>query len=246
MVVKVKNNVAMLKWVQQVNFVQIRYNLVITEREEVTMSNSIKFWNRMSGNYDKQVEKIFSNAYKKTIESTIKYLKQTDTVLDVGCGTGITTVGIANYVKEIYALDLSDKILEIAKKIVFSKKIDNIVFCQKSIFDRDFQNQNYNVIVAFNILCYIKEDDKFIKRIYDLLNDGGIFISVTDCLGEKGSIFIKLQKLLGHIGIIPKMNIYSMLELKNKINNFKFQILQSENLHNNSPNFYIVAKKISN
>lgn len=210
------------------------------------MSNSIKFWNKISGNYDKQVEKIFSDAYKRTIEYTIKYLKQTDTVLDVGCGTGITTVEIANFVKEIYALDLSDKMLEIAKKKALAKRIDNIIFYQKSIFDQDIKNQSYDVIVAFNLLCYIKEDNDFIKRIYDLLNDGGIFISVTDCLGEKETIFIKLQKLLGQIGIIPKMNIYSMLELKNKIDNCKFEILQSENLHTSPPNYYIIAKKLTN
>lgn len=210
------------------------------------MSNSIKFWDRISGNYDKQVEKIFSNAYKRTVEYTIKYLKQTDTVLDVGCGTGITTVEIADYVKKIYALDLSDKMLEIAKKKALAKKIDNIIFYQKSIFDKNLKNQNYDVIVAFNILCYIQEDNEFIKQVYDLLNNGGIFISVTDCLGEKETIFIKLQKLLGQIGIIPKINIYSMLELKNKIDDCNFEILQSENLHTAPPNYYIVAKKISN
>jgi len=37
------------------------------------MSNNIKFWDRISGNYNKQVEKIFYNAYNKTIEYTIKY-----------------------------------------------------------------------------------------------------------------------------------------------------------------------------
>lgn len=209
------------------------------------MSNSTKFWDRISGNYDKQAEKIFSDAYKRTIEYTIKYLKKTDTVLDIGCGTGITTVEIANYVKEICALDLSDKMLEIAKKKALSRSIDNISFYQKSIFDQDIKNKSYDVIIAFNILCYIQEDNDFIEQIYELLNDGGIFISVTDCLGEKETILSKLQKLLGQIGIIPKMNMYSILELKNKIGNCKFEILLGENLHTNPPNYFIIAKKLA-
>ena len=209
------------------------------------MSNSIEFWDRISGNYDKQVEKVFSSAYRKTIAYTIQHLKQTDTVLDVGCGTGITTVEIAHCVKEIYALDLSDKMLEIAKRKAFEKGIDNTTFYQKSIFDEDMESKKYDVILAFNILCYIQEDIDFIKRVYNLLYDGGIFISVTDCLREKETIFVKLQKLLGKIGIIPKMNIYSMLELKNKIANCNFEILQSENLHTTPPNYYILGKKLT-
>ena len=209
------------------------------------MSNRIQFWDRISGNYDKQVEKIFSSAYKKTIAYTIQHLKQTDTVLDVGCGTGITTVEIANYVKEIYALDLSDKMLEIAKRKAFEKGISNITFYQKNMFDEDLESKKYDVILAFNILCYIQEDIDFIERVYDLLNDGGIFISVTDCLGEKETIFVKLKKILGKIGMLPKMNIYTMLELKNKVHDCNFEILHSENLYTTPPNYYIIGKKLA-
>lgn len=207
------------------------------------MSKDEKFWDALSNKYDKQVEKVFCNAYKKTISYTKKYVKETDIVLDIGCGTGITTIELTNYVKEIHALDLSGNMLKIAKEKAISKGINNISFHQKSIFNQEFQNQNYDVIIAFNVLCYIQEDVNFIYRIYDLLKDGGLFISVTDCLGEKESIMISLQKLLGRFGIIPKINIYTTTELEKKIIDCKFTIEQSENLHTIPPNYFIVGQK---
>lgn len=207
------------------------------------MNNNIKFWDKLSGSYDKQIEKLFPNAYKKMIEYTIKYLKHSDTVLDIGCGTGITTIEMSKYVKEIHALDVSKKMLNIAKDKSFKNKINNIIFYQKNIFSKDISKQSYDVIIAFNILCYIPDDDAFIKRAYELLKDGGLFISVTDCLGEKETTVVKFKKILSKIGIIPNTNMYTITELNNKINNCNFEILQNENLHTIPPNYYIIAKK---
>ena len=207
------------------------------------MSDSIVFWDRMAGTYDRQVERVFSQAYQKTIAHTKKYLKETDKVLDIGCGTGITTVAIADFVKTVDALDLSAKMLEAAKRKAFSQRIGNIDFYKKSIFDENLKKENYDVIIAYNVLCYVQEDEDFVKRIHDLLKDGGIFLSVTDCLGEKDTISCKLQRLLGKTGIIPKINQYSISELKNRISHCKFKILESENVHSSPPNYYIAAKK---
>ncbi len=65
------------------------------------MSKDEKFWDALSDKYDKQVEKVFCNAYNKLISYTKNYVKATDIVLDIGCGTGIATVELANDVKEL-------------------------------------------------------------------------------------------------------------------------------------------------
>lgn len=207
------------------------------------MDNSIKFWDRLSANYDRQVESVFSEAYKKTIEYTRKYLKDTDTVLDIGCGTGITTVELAACAKQIHAVDLSGKMLDIAREKAIARNIGHIIFFQKSVFDQEFKKHAYDAVLAFNILCYIQEDSELIGRIYDLLKDGGLFISVTDCMGEKQTLLTVVSKLLGKLRVIPKMQSYTMAGLEAKIVKSNFKILESENLHTMPPNYFIAAKK---
>lgn len=207
------------------------------------MDKDIKFWDNISKGYDKQVEKIFSEAYRKMISYTQNYLNTNQTVLDIGCGTGITTVKLAKYVKEIHALDLSNKMLEITNQKILENKIDNITLCNTDIFSSKFNNKRYDVITAFNILCYVQDDTNFMSRIYELLNDGGLFISVTDCLGEKETIFIKVKELLAKIHLLPRIKLYTMAELETKVSNCKYKILQKENLHTSPPNYYIVAQK---
>ncbi|ENN95872.1 cobalamin biosynthesis precorrin-8W decarboxylase CbiT [Methanocaldococcus villosus KIN24-T80] len=43
-------------------------------------------------------------------------LKESDTVVDIGCGSGAMTVDIAKRVKKVYAIDFNEKAIELTKK----------------------------------------------------------------------------------------------------------------------------------
>ena len=79
------------------------------------MNKSKEFWDRASKNYDKTEER-FEYIHSKSRENTKKYLNGSNIVLDYGCGTGTTSCEIANLVKEIHAIDISSKMIEIATK----------------------------------------------------------------------------------------------------------------------------------
>ena len=81
-----------------------------------------KFWDRMASHYDVQVDKIYRRAYRDTVELSKKYLDQNQTALDMGCGTGITTVELAPWVKKILAIDISGKMIDAARTKV--QKLD--------------------------------------------------------------------------------------------------------------------------
>ena len=67
-----------------------------------------KFWNWLAKNYDDEVG-------EQTTELTKKYLSKNDTVLDYGCARGAYTIALAGDVKEIRGIDISSKMIEIAK-----------------------------------------------------------------------------------------------------------------------------------
>lgn len=204
---------------------------------------SIKFWNRLASSYDKQALSTYKKAYLDTISKSQKYLNKNDVALDIGCGSGITTIELSKSVKEIYAVDTAGEMLDIAAEKAKKADIKNIHFEVSDIFDERWKKASFDVIMAFNILCYIKDMDSFLSRVCELLKPDGMFLSATDCWGEKRNIITCTQSLLCKTHIIPFMKNLKIHETEDLISNEGFHILESCNLYEKLPNLFIAAKK---
>jgi len=205
------------------------------------MNKSEKFWDRMSNNYDR-VEKKDEQTYIKIIEQTKKYLKISDIVLDYGCGTGLISNEIADNVNVIHAIDISSKMIEIAKKKADGSKIENIDYAHSTIFDERYKRGSFDVILVFYILHLLEDTQKVMQRINELLKPGGLIISATPCMGEKTFLSILLS-FVSKIGLIPKIRSFKISELEDSIANGNFEIVETECLHQSGQQYFIVAKK---
>jgi 2-polyprenyl-3-methyl-5-hydroxy-6-metoxy-1,4-benzoquinol methylase len=206
------------------------------------MNKAEKFWDRAANTYD-QEEKKDQLTYLKIIEKTRKHLKKNDIVLDFGCGTGLVSNEIANDVKFIHAIDISSKMVAIAKEKAAERNIENVSYSQSTLFDKQLRKGSYDVITAFYILHLIEDNQKVIQRIHELLKPGGLLISATPCVGEK-PILSSLFSFAGKIGIIPTIKSFKRFELENSITNENFEIFETEFLHQSSSQYFIAAKKI--
>jgi 2-polyprenyl-3-methyl-5-hydroxy-6-metoxy-1,4-benzoquinol methylase len=205
------------------------------------MNKSEKFWDRVSSNFEKQVTNN-NKEHNKTVETVKKYLNINEIVLDYGCATGAIAIDIANNVKAIHGIDISSKMIDIAKRKISERKIDNIYFEHSTIFDERYREESFNTILALNILHLLDDKQNVMQRIIELLKPGGLFISETVCLGEKpfmGFFFILLSK----IGIVPFIKSFKISELENLIAE-NFQIIQIKKISRNLPNYFVVARKV--
>ncbi|KPL08041.1 hypothetical protein AMJ86_02135 [bacterium SM23_57] len=207
------------------------------------MNKSEKFWDKISNRYDNLLKK-YEQTYIKTIENTKKYLNNNDIVLDYACGTGIIATEISNSVKKIHAIDISSKMIDIAKRKSNERKIENINFSKTDILDERYKKESFNVILVFNILYLLSDVHKIIERINELLKPEGLFISATDCLGEKKTLLNRLKYFLSKIGILPFMKMLKISELENIIITGNFKIIETEILNNTTPNYFVVSRKI--
>jgi len=206
------------------------------------MNKSEKFWDQAANKYD-QEEKEDEQTYVKIIERTKKYLKISDVVLDYGCGTGLISNEIADNVKAIHAIDISSKMIEIAKKKADGRKIENIDYAHSTIFDERYQRGSFDVILAFYILHLSEDIHKVMQRINELLKPGGLIISATPCMGER--IFLSTPLLLvSKLGLIPKIRPFRISELEDSVANGNFEIVEAECLHQSGQQYFIAAKKI--
>ena len=211
--------------------------------ENIVISNKAeRFWDRTAHIYDR-VEKRDAQTYSKTIEKTRKYLKVKDIVLDFGCGTGLVSNEIADNVKMVYAIDISSKMIEIAREKAVRKNIQNIEYVRTTIFDARFSQDSIDVILVFNILHLLEDPQKVIQRITELLKPGGIIISATPCMGEK-PLYNSLLSIGSKIGITPEIISFTTNELDNLFVKGNFELIEAGNLKNNSPEYLLIAKKL--
>ena len=106
--------------------------------------------------------------------------------------------------KEIHAIDISSKMIEVAKRNASERNIENINYAQATIFDDRYQKESFNVILAFRILHMLEDIQAFIRRINELLRPGGTFISVSACMGDKKTLLsiLPILDLLGNNKIV--------------------------------------------
>lgn len=210
------------------------------------MDKSEAFWDSAADNYDKTEER-FESIHKKSRESARKHLHTSHTVLDYGCGTGTTACELASSVKQISAIDLSSKMIQLAQEKVAAAKIENISLRQGDIFDEDYKAGSFDVILAFNMLHTVPEPEAVMQRIRELLKPEGLIIAVTPTLRDKLSFLvglqIKLMLVLCSLGIIPiPIRRLKSPDLDGLVENARFQIVDSEKIYAGASSYFVVGR----
>ena len=207
------------------------------------MNKSEKFWDNRAKEYDRQ-DKKWELSYNKAVENTKKHLNREDIVLDYACGIGTITNEIAKNVKEVLAVDISSKMIDVARRNASKLNVENVKYEKSIIFDESYKEESFDVITAFNILHLLEDSKEVIQRINELLKTGGLFISETPCMGEKKSLLGTFLSLLSKLRIVPYLNSLKFNELEDLLTERKFQIIETEDLQQKQTNYFIVAKKL--
>lgn len=204
-------------------------------------------WDGIAKTWDTPGARLGENDIR-IIEKTKKYIDASAVILDYGCATGSIALEMAGIVKEVHGIDLSSKMIEIAREKADERKIKNVEFAHATIFEESLQKESFDLILASSILHLLENLPQVINQINQLLKSGGLFVSATPCLGEKTfvSILVNLPVfLLSKIGILPHINFLSIPELARAITNERFQLVENESLSVRPiAEHFIVAKKI--
>ena len=207
------------------------------------LEKSEKFRDRIAGRYARQAINGVE-AYHRTLDRTKKYLRPDDTVLDYGCGTGSISIEITGYVSRINAIDLSSRMIAIAKRRASGRRIQNTRFSHTTIDDAMLEKESFDVILAFHVLHLLEDTQATLHRVSELLKPDGLLISITPCLGESRMLFSILLPVVHALRIVPYVRLLELSELDGLIAQQGFETVEKESSNQIPPDYFVVARKL--
>jgi ubiquinone/menaquinone biosynthesis C-methylase UbiE len=113
------------------------------------------------------------------------YVNNDETLLDIGMGTGSFAVLCAKNGVKVTGIDISEKMINVAKKNIISKSMNALIQIIKMPvieLDEKFSNNSFDKITAILLLSelYYNEQEYCLDQIYRILKEKGEFILVDE------------------------------------------------------------------
>lgn len=211
----------------------------------MTNDGQARFWDRKAVSYSKQPVKD-EDAYQRTLDQTSHLLKPTDKVLELGCGTGSTALRLGPGARSYLATDISTGMIKIANDKLKDSPAPGLEFRAEATETSLAKETQFDAILAFNLLHLLPDVPATLRGIHARLNEGGLFVSKTPCLGEMNVMIRLALPIAKAVGMAPDLTVFHELELLEEIKAAGFEIVKKE-LHCskgtvNRP--FIVARKL--
>ncbi len=113
----------------------------------------------------------------KYIQETLKNDLSNTKILDVGCGGGIVSEGIAKIGAIVTGIDFVKANIEVAKK--HSKKNNLKISYIVKDFEKDKINNKFDAIIIFEVLEHLDNWEKFLINIRSNLKKNGVLMIST-------------------------------------------------------------------
>ncbi len=135
-----------------------------------------------------------------------KYFKPRSSILDVGCGTGRTTIPLHQLGYRVLGLDVVPAMIKSAIKIAKSKKL-RIKYQVGDVTNLKFKDESFDsALFSFNGWTQIPGKDnriKALKETYRILKPGGYFIFTAHIRKLKGWTLFWAKQWIKHYLLRP-------------------------------------------
>jgi len=163
---------------------------------------------------------------QRVLEIYNKEIKKKAKILDIGCGPGIIIEELLSKNAEIYGIDISKEMINLAKK-----KFPNVNFSVGDAENIKFPNNTFDVVISMGLIEYLKNDIKAITESIRVLKKDGILIltvpnqkSIHRIISRFGKRLLNKKTKLDH-------KEYSMRFIK-KIAKFNNSVVEDYSYYN--------------
>ena len=205
------------------------------------MANEARFWDNIADKYSKKPVPS-EEVYNQKLELTKEILSEDMSVFEFGCGTGTTALNLAPYVKNIWATDFSENMIEIARAKGTAQDVKNVTFDQMSIEDVELEKGAFDVIMGHSILHLVEDKEAMLAKVFASLKPGGAFVTSTACIQDFLSVFKYVAPMGKALGLLPLVKVFSQEDFMQALKDAGFEI-EHEWLPNKWAGVFVIARK---
>lgn len=136
----------------------------------------MEYFDRIAGRYDSwyrtKTGSYVDRTEKRLIFSMMRSKK--GKALDLGCGTGNYTVELHKRGFDVVGVDLSEKMLEIARG-----KLPDVEFVRASAYNLPFDDESFDLVLSVTMFEFLREPERAVREIHRVLKPGGEVIIGT-------------------------------------------------------------------
>jgi ubiquinone/menaquinone biosynthesis C-methylase UbiE len=142
------------------------------------------------------------NLHKIEIETASRYITNTDSILDVGCGDGEATIEYAKLAKSCTGLERSNHLRSIAESKATASGLKNINFIKGDVLALKDVPGTFDVVITQRLLINLlswEEQMEGIMNVYGKLKPGGRFVMIENT----GDSFLAMNDMRLDVGLQP-------------------------------------------
>lgn len=133
--------------------------------------------------YSAEIDKGLTSAE----EYLLNMLPDSGKMLDVGCGAGRVSISLATKGYRITGIDVSEQLLSVARQMAQDRNLD-IEFMLTEGITLPFQDELFDIIIGFKVLCYIPTKswrNAYLKELYRVLKPGGVCLITQNIVPDE-------------------------------------------------------------
>jgi ubiquinone/menaquinone biosynthesis C-methylase UbiE len=134
------------------------------------------YWSRFAHTYDRDGEYVVGRPVIEAIVERLRRERRLGKVLELGCGTGFFTKVIAGNSDLVIATDLSEEMLEVAKRQLGG--LGNVRVRTADCERTAYPTEKFDSLFLANVLHVIDNPARCLKESYRVLRGGGLLLVV--------------------------------------------------------------------
>lgn len=197
--------------------------------------NSKRNFDKQAKVYDNSICSMYPRKCYRSVIDEINNIKF-NSLLDVGCGTGEILNKISNNKGKYYGLDLSPKMLEIAKS---KDNSTNITYVIGDSEDMQFKSKYFDLIICVESFHHYPNPSNVAKEFNRVLSKGGYLIICDMYRKQPLRLFYNILMKFVNTGDVK---IYTVKEIENIFKYNGFEVIKS--YYPTNQTFMCILKKV--
>jgi len=145
--------------------------------KELSDNMSENYWSRFPETYDKKMEYVVGKELRDEIIQELKRLPELGKIVELGCGTGIFTETIVMKADSLFATDLSDTLLEVARTRIGDHP--KVTIQKENCMATSFPSETIDSVFMANLIHVVESPNTLLQECHRILRKNGTIVIVT-------------------------------------------------------------------